>query len=255
MHLYSWNINGLRAALARKSLDWVRQAAPDVVCLQETRMSSSVLSEAVQHLYGYPGYWAMADRAGYSGVATFCREPVVHWSAGMGIPRFDVEGRVLITDLGPFDLYNVYFPNGKASRERLAYKLDFYAAFLDHIDARAKAGRRIVFCGDVNTAHQFIDLAHPRANEKFSGFLPEERGWLDRWIAHGWVDAYRYLHPDVREAYTWWSTRTNARARNVGWRLDYFFVHESLLDRVKAAGMCPDLMGSDHCPIWLEFDG
>jgi exodeoxyribonuclease-3 len=203
---------------------------------------------------GYSSYWAAADRAGYSGVATFCREPSYGWTAGLGVERFDTEGRVLITDLGEFDLYNVYFPNGKASPERLAYKLDFYAAFLDHIDARAQAGSPIVFCGDVNTAHRPIDLARPKANEKFSGFLPEERACLDRWEAHGWIDCFRSLHPDARDAYTWWSTRTNARSHNVGWRLDYVFVHVSLLDHVKDAGICPDVLGSDHCPVWLELD-
>ena len=166
----------------------------------------------------------------------------------------DGEGRLLRTDHGWFDLYNVYFPNGKASAERLAYKLRFYRRFLAHVDRRARAGRPIVFCGDTNTAHRPIDLARPKENETVSGFLPEERAWLDRWLDHGWVDVFRHLHPDERDAYTWWSTRTNARARNVGWRLDYFFVHETLLGRVRGAGIRADIMGSDHCPVWIDLE-
>ncbi|MEW5791174.1 MAG: exodeoxyribonuclease III [Pseudomonadota bacterium] len=253
MRLYSWNINGIRAAEKKGLLDWLTQTAPDVLCLQETKADPMELSDGLLRPDGYRSYWAVAEKKGYSGVATYCKSAPVAWRVGLSIERFDREGRVLVTDHGDFELYNVYFPNGKASPDRLAYKLDFYAAFLEHIDARVQAGKQVIFCGDVNTAHQPVDLARPRENEKISGFLPEERAHLDKWLAHGWVDVFRHLHPDARDAYTWWSLRTNARARNVGWRIDYFFVHQSLLPRVKDTGIAADVMGADHCPLWLEL--
>jgi exodeoxyribonuclease-3 len=253
MRLYSWNVNGLRAAVKRGLLEWLLATRPDVLCLQETRVAPAVLSPAVLHPDGYRSYWAVASRSGYSGVATYCRRPVTAWHAGLALPHFDAEGRVLMTDLGDFELYNVYFPNGKLGPERLAYKLDFYAAFLSYVDARARAGRGVIFGGDVNTAHRPIDLARPKDNAKTSGFLAEERAWLDRWLAHGWVDSYRHCHPDAQGAYSWWDLRTGARARNVGWRLDYFFVHATLLPRVRDAGLSPEVMGADHCPVWLEL--
>jgi exodeoxyribonuclease III len=253
MRVVSWNINGLRGALRRGLATWLATARPDVLCLQETRVDPVALPSSVRNLAGYHSYWAAAQRPGYAGVATYCREPASSWQAGLGIERFDAEGRVVRTELADLCLYNVYFPNGKASPARLAYKLDFYASFLAHVDAQVKDGRNVVFCGDVNTAHRPIDLARPAANARRSGFLPEERAWLDRWIAHGWVDTFRALHGDVAGAYTWWDPRTRARDRNVGWRLDYCFVHASLLPRVKDAGICPDVLGSDHCPIWLDL--
>jgi exodeoxyribonuclease-3 len=254
MRLYSWNLNGIRSAARQGFLTWLGQTRPDVLCVQETRAAAEDVDLSLRRPLGYDGYWASGDRRGYGGVATFTRLPVASWLGGMGVERFDREGRVVVLDLGAFDLYNVYFPNGRSGPERLAYKLDFYDAFLAHIDARAAAGRPIVFCGDVNTAHRPIDLARPRANERASGFLPEERERLDRWEEHGWVDSFRYLHPTIREAYTWWSMRTQARQRKVGWRLDYFFVHRRLLHLVRGAGICPDVAGSDHCPIWLDLE-
>jgi exodeoxyribonuclease-3 len=253
MRLVSWNINGLRAGFERGVLPLLEQRRPTVLCLQETRADPDTLSPAIRQPPGYTSYWAVARRAGYSGVSTMTRCSVTAWTAGLGIERFDVEGRVLITEMAGFDLYNIYCPSASAGPERLAYKLDFYAAFLDHIDARIRTGRPIIFCGDVNTAHRPADLARPNANARRPGFLPEERAWLDRWEAHGWVDSFRWMHPDAREAYTWWDRRTGARARNVGWRLDYIFVHAMMLHRVTGAGICSDVHGSDHCPVWIEL--
>jgi exodeoxyribonuclease-3 len=253
VRLYSWNVGGIRAAVAKGMLDWLTTVRPDVLCLQETKADPASLSVAVREPCGYYSYWTVAERKGYSGVVTYTRQPPRSRQSGLGIARFDLEGRVLMTDVGGIELYNVYFPNGKASPERLAYKLDFYAAFLAHIDARAQAGRSVVFCGDVNTAHQPIDLARPRENATVSGFLPEERAWLDRFVAHGWVDSFRHRYPETRNAYTWWSPRTRARTRNVGWRIDYFFLHHTLLGRMQDAGICADVVGADHCPVWLEL--
>jgi exodeoxyribonuclease-3 len=253
MRLYSWNVNGLRAAVSKGLPGWLASLQPDVLCLQETRCGPDDLPEELRRIAGYHSTWAPATRQGYSGVVTFSRLPPVAWRAGLGIARFDAEGRVLATDLGGLELYNVYCPNGRRGPDRLAYKLAFYAAFLEHVDARAAAGRAVVFGGDVNTAHRPMDLARPSENARSSGFLPEERAWLDRWREHGWVDTFRLCHPEVRGAYTWWDQRTGPRARNAGWRLDYIFVHEHLVRRVGAAGIAPEVPGSDHCPVWLEL--
>ena len=171
---------------------------------------------------------------------------------GLGLPDFDDEERVLITEFPAFALYNIYFPNGRSSPARLAYKLAFYEAFQRHVAARAQHRRCLIVCGDVNTAHQDLDIAHPQRHRQESGFLPEERAWLDRFLADGWVDTFRHFHPQEPGAYTWWNPRARARERNVGWRLDYSFVPERCLGQVIDAGISPDIPGSDHCPIWLD---
>jgi exodeoxyribonuclease-3 len=253
VRIYSWNVNGIRAAARGGLLDWMAAAQPEVLCLQETKSTRADLSPTLARPQGYLTYWAEAHRKGYSGVATFSRRPAKSCRAGLGLPNFDNEGRVMVTTFEDIELYNVYFPNGRMSPERLAHKLAFYGAFLEQIDARAAAGHSIIFCGDVNTAHHPIDLAHPKANSKYSGFLPEERACMDSWEEHGWRDSFRYLHPDEPDAYSWWTMRTNARERNLGWRLDYFFVHQSLLPRITAAGIAADVNGADHCPVWLDL--
>ncbi|MBI2761821.1 MAG: exodeoxyribonuclease III [Chloroflexi bacterium] len=253
MRLVSWNVNGIRAAVGKGLLDWMQSSGADAVCLQETKANADVLPNGVLYPPEYQSYWATCEKKGYSGVATYTRGPVNNWVAGFGVERFDCEGRVVVTDMGDFDLYNIYFPNGQRGGERLTYKLEFYDAFLDHVNAKVAGGRPVIFCGDVNTAHREIDLARPKENRKTSGFMPVECAVLDRWLEHGWVDSFRHLYPDTREAYSWWDQRVGARARNVGWRIDYFFVHESLISRVKDAGISPDVMGSDHCPVWLEL--
>jgi exodeoxyribonuclease-3 len=171
---------------------------------------------------------------------------------GFGIPRFDQEGRTLITDYGPFILFNVYFPNGKMSKERLSYKMDFYDAFLEYIHSLKKKGKRLIVCGDVNTAHKEIDLARPRENRKTSGFLPEERAWIDKLIAHGFVDTFRMFEKDGGH-YTWWDYKSHARERNIGWRIDCFYITENLKENLKVAYILKDVMGSDHCPIGIEL--
>ncbi len=253
MYLYSWNINGIRAAVSKGLERWMEATYPDLLCLQETRADPVALPESMRRPAAYHSYWSPVAKQGYGGVATLCREPATGRRSGLGTPGFDDEGRVLVTNHGDITLYNVYFPNGKASPNRLAYKLAFYAAFLERVDADLQSGRCVLFCGDVNTAHHPIDLARPAPNARRSGFLPEERAWLDRWEAHGWVDTFRHLHPDCRGAYTWWDQRTGARSRNVGWRLDYCFIHQRHLGRVVGAGIAAEVTGSDHCPIWLEL--
>jgi exodeoxyribonuclease-3 len=251
MRMISWNVNGIRAVENKGFWDWFGEAQPDVLCLQETKAQPEQLSERLREPAGYDAYWHSAERKGYSGVATFSREPV-SVQYGFGVPEFDVEGRVLISDHDGFWLLNCYMPNGKQSQERLDYKLRFYAALLDYCDGQHAAGRQLVICGDVNTAHKEIDLAHPKENEKISGFLPEERDWIDTYLEHGFVDAFRAFHPEP-DQYTWWSYISRARDRNVGWRIDYFLVSEGLMSRVQDCTIMADVMGSDHCPIALDL--
>ena len=252
MRIYSWNVNGVRAAMRKGMGRWLTEAKPDILCLQETRLGAAAVPEDLCAVHGYHTYWSPLRRSGYGGVATFSRQEPLSWRVGMGIPDFDDEDRVLITEHPSFTLYNVYFPNGKSSPARLAYKLAFYEAFQQHVDAEARNGSCLIVCGDLNTAHQDIDIAHPQAHRHESGFLPEERAWLDRFIAHGWIDTFRHLYPDQLGAYTWWDPRSHARERNVGWRIDYGFVPEPCLGQVTDAGISPEVPGSDHCPIWLD---
>jgi exodeoxyribonuclease III len=249
-----WNVNGVRAAQKHGLLEWLYRESPDILCLQETKASPEQLAAELREPRGYHAYWNHPEvLKGYSGVATFTREKPSKVDYGFGIPRFDVEGRVIISSYPGFILFNVYFPNGKKNQERLSYKMDFYDAFLDYIEPLRKRGEKLVICGDVNTAHKEIDLARPKANEKISGFLPEERQWLDKFLALGYVDTFRHFHPEPNQ-YSWWDLKTNARERNVGWRIDYFFVTENLLDSVKDAFIMPRVMGSDHCPVGIKLE-
>lgn len=253
MKLISWNVNGLRAMHRKGSLGQIFQMRPDVVCLQETKASAGDLPDELVTVPEYHVYFCSADRKGYSGVALYTRHKPQRTACGFGIERFDREGRTLVADYGSFLLYNVYFPNGQMSQERLAYKLDFYACFLDHLVDNLHDGRHIVLCGDLNTAHRDIDIARPKENEHTSGFLPEERAWIDALIGAGFVDTFRMFHQEG-EQYTWWDLKSRARERNVGWRIDYFFVSASLANKVQSATIFPSIMGSDHCPIGLEID-
>jgi len=249
--LYSWNVNGLRALHKKGFLDWLQQTQPDILCLQETKCHPDQLPEALRQPEGYHSYWASAVKKGYSGVAIYTRTEPLSVQVGLGIERFDNEGRTLVADYGRFILINAYFPSGSSGAERIQYKLDYYAAFLDYCNQLQAAGKNIIFCGDVNTAHHPIDLARPTQNKKTSGFLPEERAWMDEVVAAGYVDTFRARHPDTTGAYSWWTVRSGARERNVGWRLDYFFVSQSFWPRVTNAAIHPEVYGSDHCPVSL----
>lgn len=253
LKIISWNVNGVRAGIRKGLLEWLYAEKPDVLCLQETKAHPEQLSEEILKPNGYHSYWHSASvKKGYSGVATFTKEEPLSVETGFGIEKFDCEGRVLMTEFRHFMLFNVYFPNGKKNSERLNYKLEFYDAFLKHIDKFKKKGKKIIFCGDVNTAHKEIDLTHPKANEKISGFLPIERKWIDRVVEHGYLDSLREFHPEPN-LYTWWDLKTRARERNVGWRIDYFFVQKELKKHLKDAYILPDVMGSDHCPYGIDF--
>lgn len=248
----SWNVNGLRSVHKKGFLQPLLERRPDMICLQETKVAEQEVPPELQDLDGYRTYFSSGQRKGYSGVALFSRQEPLDISRSIGSPEFDVEGRVLAADFGLFLLLNVYFPNGGASPERLRYKLDFYGAFLAYLEGLRRQGRNVVICGDVNTAHREIDLARPRENSRVSGFLPEERAWIDRLLSRGYIDTFR-MFDDRPGQYTWWDSKTRARERNVGWRIDYFLVSESLRGCVRSSYILPEMAGSDHCPIGLEL--
>jgi exodeoxyribonuclease-3 len=253
--ILSWNVNGLRA-LHRKELflPWMEHEDADIVCLQETKASPEQLPDEIRKIDGYHSHFSSSRaKKGYSGVALYTNDEPREVSRGFGIEAYDREGRTLVADYGSFVLANVYFPNGGMSEERLQFKLDFYDEFLSFLDGLRNEGRKIVVTGDVNTAHAEIDLARPKANETNTGFLPEERAWIDKLIAHGFVDTFRMFTKDGGH-YTWWDMKTRSRERNVGWRLDYFFVSENLAEDVTSSYIQPQVMGSDHCPVGMEMD-
>jgi exodeoxyribonuclease-3 len=254
MKLISWNVNGFRSIVGEGFFEWLEEADPDVLCMQETRVQPDQLAKRMRQPQGYRAHWHSAERKGYSGVATWSRPEPIEVRAGFGIDTYEAEGRVLIATYAGFKLLNVYFPNGRRDLERLEFKLQFYADLLDYLDGLHAQGERLVLCGDFNTAHRPIDLARPKQNAKTSGFIPEERAWIDRYLAHGLVDAFRALHPDKEGRYTWWTYIRNARERNVGWRIDYFMVSQSLLPAVTEAEILSHVMGSDHCPVMLSLD-
>jgi len=254
MRILSWNVNGIRAAAKRGFAAWVRQSEADLLCLQETKAHPDQLGPELTAIPGFQSWWCAGERKGYSGVGVYARTAPREVRYGFGLdPRFDTEGRILILDLPDFMLLNIYFPNGQKDAERLRYKLDFYEATLAFCEERRRAGRELIICGDFNTAHNEIDLARPKENERNSGFLRIERDWLDRWEEHGYADTFRRQYPE-RVAYTWWDTFTRARERNVGWRLDYFYVTPGLWPRVCDTLILDQVTGSDHCPVMLVLD-
>lgn len=253
IRIISWNVNGLRAVYKKGFLEWFKKENPDILCLQETKAHYNQLPKSLKRVDGYNPYFCGAQKKGYSGVAIYSKIKPKRVQYGFGIEEFDSEGRILIADYEKFVLFNIYFPNGKMSAERLDYKLRFYDALLDHANSLKAEGRNVVICGDLNTAHKEIDLARPKSNEKISGFLPVERAWIDKFLQNGYVDTFRMFN-DKEEQYTWWSYRTKARERNVGWRLDYFFVNVEFEGNVISAGILNEVMGSDHCPVDLNLN-
>ncbi len=253
MKIITWNINGIRAALGKDALNWAFAQQPDFLCLQEVKAREEQLKADQRARLNLPYAWNPAQRAGYSGTATFFKEKPDEIVIGMGIEKFDVEGRAIQTVHNGIRLFNIYFPNGQRGYDRVEYKLEFYEHLLNLCDELHKQGEQIIITGDFNTAHQPIDLKNPKENEKTSGFLPEEREWVQRFLDHGFVDIYRNLYPD-KEQYTWWTYRFAARERGIGWRIDYFLVSESLASRVKDVIIHENIMGSDHCPVELVLE-
>jgi len=251
--LYSWNVNGIRAAYRKGFLDWLHTEQPDILALQEIRALPEQLEGELRDPEDYHALWVPAERKGYSGVAILSRLRPESVTVGLGVEDYDVEGRTLTADYGDFVLVTSYVPNGSRDHSRVPYKMQYKADFLNYLNGLRDSGRSVIFCGDINTAHREIDLARPRQNQKTTGFLPEERAWLDEVVEAGWIDSFRALYPDREGAYSWWSQIGGARDRNVGWRLDYFFISPDLWDRVVAADIHPDVPGSDHCPVSLTL--
>ncbi|HWQ12728.1 MAG TPA: exodeoxyribonuclease III [Roseiflexaceae bacterium] len=250
--IMSWNVNGVRAAERKGFLGWLAQCGADVVAVQETKAAPEQLSAALRSPVGYHAEWCAAEQRGYSGVATFSRAPALEVGRGLGDPRFDNDGRVLVTRFPELVLFNIYFPNGGRGPEWVEHKLAFYARFVQVVTELMAAGERVVVAGDVNTAFAEIDIARPKENSKVSGFLPEERAAMAEFYAAGLVDTFRHLRPGEVK-YSWWASWGGARERNVGWRLDYIFVSPNLLDAVVDADILCDVPGSDHCPVTLTL--
>jgi exodeoxyribonuclease-3 len=250
-------------------LQWLKEYSPDIACFQETKLQPQQVPASLDPPPGYIAHWCFPEKKGYSGVGTFSRIKPLEVTTGLGIPRFDSEGRVLMTRYPGFSLFNVYFPKAYSPREveaarkdgaanadkmgeRLPFKLDFYDTFLAHIDTLKAKGEKIVVCGDFNTAHTEIDLARPKQNRDTSGFLPEERAWMDKLAGHGYIDSFRVFN-QAPGHYTWWSYRFHAREKDIGWRLDYFFISENLLESLTGAFILKEVQGSDHCPVGITL--
>lgn len=254
MKIVSWNVNGLRSV--ERNGDWedfLKQAKPDIFCFQEVKAEPDQLSPAVREVPGFSSFFSPCKiKKGYSGVALYSKIEPLSVIYGMNIPEFDDEGRFIGAEYEDFWLLNVYFPNGGRGPERLDYKMRYYDAFLKFCE-KLRKDKPVIFCGDVNTAHFPIDLARPKENEKTTGFLPIERAWVTKLVDAGYVDTFRKFHKEQSESYTYWDTLTRARERNVGWRIDYFFVVEEFMKHIKKAEIHADIYGSDHCPISITL--
>ena len=254
MRIVSWNVNGIRAVANKGFADTVKAMDADIIGIQETKAQIDQLGPEITQLEGYKSWFYSAERKGYSGTALYSRIEPEDVTFGLGTDEFDHEGRTICADFGKFVLFNIYFPNGGRGDDFVKFKLRFYDCFLDRVRELESKGREVICCGDVNTAHKEIDLSNPKANSKISGFLPEERVYMDYFAEAGLTDTFRMLYPDKTECYTWWSYKTAARERNVGWRIDYFFATKGLLPNVKESNMMSSVMGSDHCPVFLDLN-
>jgi len=251
MLLVSWNVNGIRAAQKKGFHESLAKMNPDVLCLQETRIGTEDAAAAFRHPEGYGSRWVSAKKKGYSGVATFSKAVPLAWREGMGKPEFDDEGRTLTAEYADFFLVNAYFPNAQHELLRLDYKLAFDKAFLAYCQ-KLRTSKPVVFCGDLNVAHEERDLANPKANMMNPGFYIDERSWFSAMLAAGYTDTFRMFQNEGGH-YSWWSYRLHARRKNIGWRIDYFIVSNELVPRVRGAHILPEIMGSDHCPVALEL--
>ena len=256
LRIVSWNVNGLRACAGKGFGRWLARSGAWLVGVQEVRAPEDAIPPALRAPRGWATHFVAAERAGYSGVGLFARQAPDRVETSLGEPRFDVEGRLQIARFGRLVVANVYFPKGSGKdrdNSRVPYKLDFYAALFGHLERLRRARLRVLVIGDFNTAHREIDLARPRENQQTSGFLPEERAELDRWQKAGWIDTFRRFEPGAGH-YSWWSQRGGARARNVGWRIDYVWASPAAMRHVRGAFILPNVRGSDHCPVGVDVD-
>lgn len=250
MRLISWNVNGIRACITKGFEENFQKLDADIFCVQETKCQQGQVD---LELPGYYQYWNYANRKGYSGTAVFTRTEPLSVSMGIGIEEHDKEGRVITLEYRDFYLVTVYTPNSQSEQKRLAYRMEWEEAFLGYL-LTLQQNKPVVCCGDLNVAHQEIDLKNPKANRKNPGFTDEERACFTRVLENGFVDTFRYFYPDKEGAYSWWSYRFRAREKNAGWRIDYFIVSPGLKDRLEGAGIHSEIMGSDHCPVELDLD-
>lgn len=255
--ILSWNVNGLRACAKKGFGDFLSRSRADIVGVQEVRALPDEIPEALREDRRWHGYFSPAERRGYSGVGIFSRRPADRVDTSLGEERFDVEGRIQLARFGRLVVANGYFPKGSGKdrdNSRVGYKLDFYAALFERVQRLRRGGLRVIVMGDFNTAHAELDLARPKDNRKNSGFLPEERAELDRWVEAGWVDTFRHQHAEEEGHYTWWRQWGEARAKNVGWRIDYVFASPAAMKYLRRAFILPDVTGSDHCPVGIDVD-
>jgi exodeoxyribonuclease-3 len=252
LKIYSWNVNGIRAASQKGFMEWFHDSDADILCLQETKAQPEQLDEALVNPNGYHAHWNSAEKKGYSGVATMSKNKPISIKEGLSSDKFDGEGRVIESEYDDFTLLNIYFPNGRRDLSRVDYKLEFSDLVLERCEILKAEGKNLIICGDYNTAHTEIDLKNPKSNKKTTGFLPEERAWIDKFIEKGYIDTFREFNKEP-ENYTWWSYRFSARDKNIGWRIDYFFINEAFLPKLKDAFILPDITGSDHCPLGIEI--
>lgn len=254
MRIISYNVNGVRSAMKKGFLEWLASDPADIVCLQEVKAAQADIDHRSIEALGYHSYWYSAEKKGYSGVAILTKRQPDAMFYGNGIMQSDAEGRVLRADFGDVTLINAYFPSGTTGEIRQTYKYQWLDEFLDYLQELRKERPKIIICGDYNIAHKAIDIHNPAGNKKTSGFLPEERAWMDKFIDHGFIDSFRYFNPHPHQ-YSWWSRRfPSVREQNKGWRIDYFCVTEPLKGALKDASIYPDVQHSDHCPVYLEIE-
>ena len=252
MKILSYNVNGIRAALNKGFADWLNAAEPDVICLQETKALEEQIDTALFEQLGYKHFWHSAQKKGYSGVAILTKTNPINVQEGTGIEHMDIEGRVIRADFKNISVISLYLPSG-TNLNRLEYKFKFMNDFQDYINSLKKNYPRLVICGDYNICHRAIDIHDPVRNKNVSGFLPEERQWIDTFLNCGFVDSFRYLNPEPHQ-YSWWSYRANARINNKGWRIDYNLVSDNLKNKIKRAYLLPEVKHSDHCPVGVELE-
>ena len=249
MKLISWNVNGIRACVKHGFLGYFAEADADIFCLQETKIQQEQIPFELE---GYHQYWNFAQKKGYAGTAIFAKQEPISVAYGIGVEEHDSEGRVITLEFNDYYVMTVYAPNSQRGLVRLGYRMEWEKDFLRYLK-RLEEDKPVIFCGDLNVAHREIDLKNPKSNHKTAGFTPEERAKFTELLDCGFIDTFRHFYPDKSEAYTWWSYMFNARANNVGWRIDYFCVSTVLKDRLKSATIYDDILGSDHCPVGLEL--